>query len=115
MKVREIIKILDAEILSGHENLETDICFACGSDLLSDVMAFVKEDVLLLTGLVGIQTIRTAEMMDIRIVAFVRGKTPEQSLVDYAQEKGITVLKTGDTMFMACGKLYAAGIRGRGV
>lgn len=115
MKVGEIIEILDAELLAGEREAELDIRSACGSDLMSDVMAFVKENVLLLTGLISPQVIRTAEMMDIRAVVFVRGKTPGQNIVDMAREKGIAVLTTRHTMFTACGKLYSAGITGRGV
>ena len=88
---------------------------ACGSDLMSDVMAYVKENVLLLTGLVTPQVIRTAEMMDIRAIVFVRGKAPGQNVLELAQDKGISILRTCDPMFIACGKLYSAGITGKGV
>jgi len=115
MKVKDVIKVLDAEVLTEGGNLELDICAACGSDLMSDVMAYVQENVLLLTGLVNPQVIRTAEMMDIRVVVFVRGKKPDKCIIDLASEKGITVLATQHPMFISCGKLYEAGIRGRGV
>ncbi|MCX7921643.1 MAG: DRTGG domain-containing protein [Clostridia bacterium] len=115
MKVREIIEILDAELLSGSENLDLEIYSACGADLMSDVMAYVKENVLLLTGLVNPQVVRTAEMMDIKVIAFVRGKNPVQNILDLAKDKGITVIATKHPMFIACGKLYSAGITGRGV
>lgn len=115
MKVRQIIDILDAELLCGEENLDMDILSACGSDLMSDVMAYVKENVLLLTGLVSPQVIRTAEMMDIKAVAFVRGKKLPDSIVDLAREKCITVIRTSDSMFISCGKLYSQGITGKGV
>jgi len=115
MRVREIADILQSEVLTGSENMEMDIQFACGSDLMSDVMAYVKENVVLLTGLVSPQVIRTAEMMDIKVVVFVRGKNPGQPVIDLACEKGITVLTTKEPMFIACGKLYGAGITGRGV
>ena len=115
MKVREIIDILDAEVVTGTENLELDIQCGCGSDLMSDVMAYVKENVVLLTGLVSPQVIRTAEMMDIKVVIFVRGKDIPQNIVDLASEKEITILKTKHPMFISCGKLYNAGITGRGV
>ncbi|MFZ5990132.1 MAG: hypothetical protein ACOYWZ_23810, partial [Bacillota bacterium] len=87
----------------------------CGADLMSDVMAYVKENVVLLTGLINPQVVRTAEMMDIKVIAFVRGKKPEQKIVDLAKEKGITIMTTKHPMFIACGKLYSAGITGRGV
>jgi len=115
MKIREIIEALDAELLAGENKLEMDICSACGSDLMSDVMAYVKENVLLLTGLVNPQVIRTAELMEIRAIVFVRGKVPDQGMIDLAREKDITLLATKHPMFIACGKLYNAGITGRGV
>ena len=115
MKVKEIIRLLEAEILTGEENLDLEIYSACGSDLMSDVMAYVKEKVVLLTGLVSPQVVRTAEMMDIKIIIFVRGKNPPQNIIDLAMEKGMTVLRTRNPMFISCGKLYNAGITGRGV
>jgi len=115
MKVRDIIDLLDAELLVEGNYLDLDVNSACGSDLMSDVMAYVKENVLLLTGLVNPQVVRTAEMMDIKVIVFVRGKHPEHSVLDLAKEKGITVMTTKHPMFIACGKLYSAGVTGRGV
>lgn len=115
MKLKDILKVLDAELVHGAENLELDIFSACGSDLMSDVMAYVKENVLLLTGLMNPQVVRTAEMMDIKVIAFVRGKNPNHDLVELAKEKGIAILTTRHPMFIACGKLYSAGITERGV
>ncbi|HEX3029123.1 MAG TPA: DRTGG domain-containing protein [Clostridia bacterium] len=115
MKVAEIIELLNADVLAEGDGMDQEILSACGSDLMSDVMAYVKENVLLLTGLVNPQVIRTAEMMDIKAVAFVRGKIPGQAIIDLAKEKGITVLTTKNPMFIACGKLYSSGMIGRGV
>ena len=114
MKICEIIKVLDAEILSGND-MDMEILSACGSDLMSDVMAYVKENVLLLTGLVSPQVIRTAEMMDIKAVVFVRGKNPGKAVLDLAAETGMIVLSTKNPMFLACGKLYNAGLTRKGV
>lgn len=115
MKIREIIDVLDAELLTGKENLGMEINSACGADLMSDVMAFVKENVALLTGLVNPQVVRTAEMMDISVIIFVRGKKPEENIICLAEELGMTILTTKHPMFIACGMLYSAGMTGRGV
>lgn len=115
LKVREIVEILEADILAGEENLDMEIYSGCGADLMSDVMAFVKESVILCTGLVNPQVIRTAEMMDINVICFVRGKVPGEAIIELAKEKGITVIATKHPLFIACGKLYSAGIVGRGV
>lgn len=114
MKLSKVAEILGAEILvAGQTDMEIES--ACGSDLMSDVMAYVKENVLLLTGLVTPQVVRTAEMMDIKAIVFVRGKTPGENVLELAQEKGIAILRTCEPMFIACGKLYSAGITGKGV
>ena len=111
MKVSEIIKILDAQVLSKGD-LDAEVLSACGSDMMSDVLAFVKDQAVLLTGLVNPQVVRTAEMMDMRCIIFVRGKEADQAVIDLAKEKGITVLQTRYRMFTACGLLYVNGLRG---
>lgn len=115
MKVSEIATVLDAELLTCGDNMDMEICSACGADLMSDVMAYVKENVVLLTGLVNPQVVRTAEMMDIKVIVFVRGKKPDEKVIEFAKEKGITIFSTKHPMFIACGKLYSSGITGRGV
>lgn len=111
MKLLDIASILNAQIITGNEFLDFEVTSACGSDLMSDVMAYVTENVVLLTGLINLQVIRTAEMMDIRAVIFVRGKQPLDSMVVLAQEKNIVLMATNLTMFPACGRLYEAGLR----
>jgi hypothetical protein len=78
-------------------------------------MAFVKDRVLLLTGLINIQVIRTAILMDIEAICFVRGKSPSQDMIDMAKENGIVLLKSRLPLFLACGKLYGAGVCQGGV
>lgn len=78
MTIREVVKLLDAEILCGKDRLDTEIHTACGSDMMSDVLAYVKDQSVLLTGLLNPQVVRTAEMMDMLCIVFVRGKRPEQ-------------------------------------
>lgn len=114
MHLKKIAEILDAEILFEPPESQLEITSACGADLMSDVMAFSKDNTLLLTGLIHPQVIRTAEMLDIKVVAFVRGKMPSEQVMELAKEKGIAVLATKEPMFVACGRLYNAGINGRG-
>jgi predicted transcriptional regulator len=115
MTVRQIAAILEAKAWAGNEQLDIEVSAACGADLMSDVMAFVKEKVVLLTGLVNPQAIRTADLMDIRVVVFVRGKSPTEDIVAMARENGMVLLSTKYSMFLACGRLYEAGLHGGGV
>jgi len=111
MTVQAIADLLSARIHTGDHQLNFDVKSACGADLMSDVMAFVKEDVVLLTGLVNVQTVRTAHLLDIPVIVFVRGKVPEPELIDEAVNAGIVLMTTNETLFLACGKLYEAGIK----
>ena len=116
MKISEVIQILSAEVIWGDEKLcEREVQNACGSDLMCDVLAYVKDQSLLLTGLVNPQVIRTAEMMDFLCIAFVRGKRPDDAMIQLASEYNIVLISTEERMFSACGKLYAAGLDGSGL
>ena len=112
MTLREVSTIIEAEVVCGEQSLDTEVKMACGSDMMSDVLAFVKDQSLLLTGLINPQVVRTAEMMDMRCIIFVRGKEPDESIIELANDRDIVLMKTGMRMFTACGKLYSAGLIG---
>ena len=112
MNVNDIKEILGAEVICGADLLDTPVNAACGSDMMSDVLAFVKEQAVLLTGLVNPQVVRTAEMMDMHCIIFVRGKTPDEQIIELAKDRDIVLMTTGMRMFSACGKLYEAGLKG---
>ena len=112
MKVNEIKEILDAEVICGEEFMDREVFTACGSDMMSDVLAYVKEQAVLLTGLVNPQVVRTAEMMDMKCIVFVRGKSPDMGMISLAEDREIVLIKTDLEMFTSCGRLYAHGLRG---
>ena len=112
MKLSTVKEILNARVLTGDESLDREVDFAFGSDLMSDVLAFVNNRVMLLTGLINPQVVRTAEMMDISAIVFVRGKCPDESVVELAKSKDIAILSTDYTLYVASGKLYQNGLLG---
>ena len=112
MTIRDIAALLDAEVLTGEELLDNEVASACGSDMMSDVLAFVKEQAVMLTGLVNPQVVRTAEMMDMQCIVFVRGKSPDMGIIDLAEQRDIVLIKTDLEMFTSCGRLYEHGLRG---
>ncbi len=112
MKIKEIIDLLDAEVYAGEELIDSEVHSACGSDMMSDVLAYVKDQAVLLTGLLNTQVVRTAEMMDMHCIVFVRGKVPTEEIRALAESSGIALLSTKERMYVACGRLYAAGLRG---
>lgn len=114
MKISTVKEILEATVLCGDDLLDTEVCSACGSDMMSDVLAFVKDQSILLTGLVNPQTVRTAMMMDMKAIVFVRGKKPDPAVVALAEDNGIVILSTEYRMYTACGVLYANGLYAEG-
>lgn len=113
MLVKDIIELLDAEVICSCDDFDTrEVHSGCGSDMMSDVLAFVKDQPVLLTGLCNPQVIRTAEMMDIMCLIFVRGKRPDAQMINLARTNNICMLATELPMFSACGKLYASGLSG---
>ena len=112
MKIRELVSIVEGEIVYGEEFLDNEVFTACGSDMMSDVLAFTKRNTLLCTGLTNMQVVRTADMTELSALVFVRGKVPDADIVAAAAENNLPVLATDYTLFEACGILYGAGIRG---
>lgn len=112
MDLANVKKLLQARVLTGSELLYRQIDSCCGSDMMSDVLAFTKRNTLLCTGLTNMQVVRTADMTELSALVFVRGKIPCEEIVEAAAENGLPMLSTDYTLFETCGILYEAGVRG---
>ncbi len=112
MLISEIKTLLDAQYLTGEKwsNLKVEAAFSC--DLMSDALAFVDNNVLLLTGLTNPQVIRTAEMLDLNAIVFVRGKEPERDVIQMAEDMNIVLLSTRHSMYTSSGVLFSKGLNG---
>ncbi len=110
MKIGEIRDLLNAEILTGEDMLDCEVSSAFCCDMMSDVLAYVKDQGVLVTGLVNPQVVRTANMMDIVCIVFVRGKAPTEEMLELAKECDIAVLLTDKRAFDTSGILYMAGL-----
>jgi len=112
VKISKIKELLNANIVCGEELIDGEVNSACGCDMMSDVLAFVKDQAVLLTGLCNPQVVRTAVMMDMRCIVFVRGKKPSDDVVRLASDAGIVIMCSDKRMYVACGLLYANGLLG---
>ena len=112
MTIREVMEIVDGKVLVGADRLDERVDTACCSDLMSDVLAFVKEKAVLITGLINPHVLRTSEMLDITCIVFSRGKMPSEEMLEMAEEIGITVISSPLTTYTACGELYVHGLPG---
>jgi predicted transcriptional regulator len=112
MTLRELMVLLDAEVIVGETRLDIEVKAGFAADLMSDVLSFAKPGAILLTGLTNPLVVRTADTMDLIAIIFVRGKKPLNEAIELAKQKNIPLLATRYIMFETCGRLYKAGIRG---
>ena len=112
MTIADMVSVLNAKVLIGSDKLDTPVYTACCSDLMSDVLAFVDEKTVLITGLTNPHVVRTSEMLDLKCIVFARGKIPTDDILESADEQGLVVLATKLTAFSTCGLLYEMGMRG---
>lgn len=110
MNVQQVAKIVEGTVLNPQVSLTHELKGGCGADLMSDVLASVKPDAVLLTGLCNIQVVRTAQMADVRAIVFVRGKKPTADTIALATQEGIPLISSPFGMFELCGRLYQAGL-----
>ena len=110
MKLREIIQLVEGELLGERADLDLEMSDVCASDLMSDVLAFAEPGSLLLTGLINPQAVRTADMADIAAIVFVRGKYPPVETIALAQGTAIPVVASPLSMFEVCGRLHRGGM-----
>jgi predicted transcriptional regulator len=115
MKLSEVLQFIEGKVISKDVDLETEVTSGGGADLMSDVLAFAQEGMLLMTGLTNPQVVRTAEMSGTSAIVFVRGKIPPPETIALAAQKGIPLLASQFTMFETCGRLYQAGLPAHGL
>ena len=112
MTIREMQQVLDAKFLYGEELADLDAQFVFSADMMSDVLAYCGKCSVLITGLCNPQVVRTAEMLDIVCIIFVRGKMPDEHMLALARGMNIAILATDHYMFTTCGILYENGLQG---
>jgi predicted transcriptional regulator len=112
MKLSEIRDILKAEVLVGHDQLDKSVVGGGGADLMADVLSAVAKGAVLLTGLTTEQVLRTAKVAGVVLVVFVRGKRPDEPVIELARSYDMPVMLTRYSLFVASGRLYMNGLRG---
>jgi predicted transcriptional regulator len=111
MEIKKVADLLKATIVCGENHLHGSIKHAFASDLMSDVLTLEVDQLLLVTGLCNLQTIRTAEMADISYILFVRGKKVTDEMKNIASENHMVLLECPYSMFRAVGMLYSEGLK----
>lgn len=110
MIVSELIELINGRLLNPTANLSREINGGCGADLMSDVLASIQPEAVLLTGLCNPQVIRTSVMADVAAIVIVRGKNIPKETIDLANEENIALISSPFGMFELAGRLYKAGL-----
>jgi hypothetical protein len=112
VRLPEVMMALEAEVLVPGGDPDLEVRCGGGSDSVSDVLMFGKPGMLLLTGLTQASVIRAAQITDTAGVVFVRGKRPDEAVLDLARRLGIPVLLSPHSLYDSCGRLYVRGLPG---
>lgn len=111
IEIRKIVELLKAKVLTAGLDLSSEVSYAFTSDLMSDVLTGDYEKTILITGLSNLQTIRTAEMSDIREVIIGRNKEVSREMIELAHENDIVLIQSRYSLYRISGILYEAGIK----
>jgi predicted transcriptional regulator len=110
MTLNELIDVIYGRLLTDNTDLTAEVKGGCGADLMSDVLASIQPNAVLLTGLCNPQVVRTAQMADVAAIVFVRGKVPTSDMIALANDAQIPLITAPYGMFELCGRLYRAGL-----
>jgi predicted transcriptional regulator len=112
MKLSEIRDVLRCEVLAGEDDLSMEVETVVASDGMSEILAFARPGALMITGLTNVQSVRTADIANVRAIVYIRGKRPDKKAMNLARESQIPVLATRLGMFDVCGILREQGLKG---
>lgn len=112
MILREVVRILEAEVLSGEGKLDAEVLSCGAADMMSDILALCRPDQLVLTGYIYPQVVRTALISELLGLVVVRGKSVPSETVEFARQNNFLLMRTKFFMYTACGKLREAGLKG---
>jgi predicted transcriptional regulator len=110
MNIQELIHIIDGTLITPPANMNRLIKGGFGADLMSDVLASIQPEAVLVTGLCNPQVVRTAQMSDVAAIVLVRGKQPPTETICLANEECVPLISTPFGMFEVCGRLHEAGL-----
>lgn len=113
MNIRDIAEKIDARIVTDRICINKSGSFehAFASDLMSDVLRLTAENTVLITGLCNVQTIRTAEMAEIKLIVLARGKHADKLMIELAEENEICIIETNYSVYRVSGELFNNGIK----
>ena len=112
MKLQDIVRKLDLEVVSGEKNLDREVTRGYSSDLMSDVIANTGKDDLWVTLQTHINIVAVASMKELAAIVLINGRRPERETLNRAVQEEVTILVSSLPSFEVIGRLYSYGITG---
>ena len=112
MKVKDVVRILDGEVLSGEDKLDCDVARIGAGDMMSDVLALAQPGMIILSSQTSPQAVRTGLVTEVLGLVVVAGKNIPHQTIEMAKANDFLLIRTRSYMFVSCGKLYSAGFKG---
>ena len=106
MKLKEIVKKLQLQVLVGQDRLDTEVTGGYTSDLLSDVMANSKGKNLWITLQTHENIVAVAKLKDLAGIIIINNRKPDEGTLQRAKDEKVTLLASGETAFRVTGKMY---------
>ena len=105
MTIREAAAVLGAGIIHDEYD-DAELSGAYTSDLLSDVLANSKSNVLI-TIQAHINTVAVATVVNIAAIIICNSRPVPEDMLTAAKEHGIAILLSRENQFVVSGKLYS--------
>ena len=111
MKIKDIVKTLDLQVISCEEFLEREVTGGYAGDLLSDVLANSKKGNLWITLQIHQNIIAVASSKELSGIIIANGRKPEEETLKSAQAEKMPVIISNLLTYEVVGRLYEIGIR----
>lgn len=111
MLLKDLLNVVELQVISGAENLDQPVLSACVSDMLSDVMANAPKGCLWITHQAHENVVVISFFKELAGVVLTNAIALDEIALEKARKRRVPVFSTADTAFNIAGKLYALGIR----
>jgi predicted transcriptional regulator len=106
LTIKQIIKVLNLEVLSGEKGLDREVTGGYVCDLLSDVMGNSKEGQVWITLQTHKNVMAIASLRDLAAVVLINGLQPDADTAAQSELENIPILGTKAPAFETAGRLY---------
>jgi hypothetical protein len=86
MTLEQIKNLLGCQVLTPEFDLSSEVSTVLASDGMSEILAFHSPGALMVTGLTNIQSVRTADVADVRAIVYIRGKWIGGKTIELARQ-----------------------------